>query len=50
LDRTADNEKEPTEILRWGLTHEYKNSDYQYIRGFKTWKMKKHTAKGVNEE
>lgn len=48
LNRTADNEKEPTEILRWGLTHEYKNSDYQYIRGFKTWRMIKHTAKGVS--
>ncbi|GAA4934341.1 glycosyhydrolase [Algibacter agarivorans] len=47
LDRTADNEKEPTEILRWGLTHQYKNSDYQYIRGFKTWRMRQHKAKGV---
>ncbi|NIJ45863.1 hypothetical protein FHR24_002334 [Wenyingzhuangia heitensis] len=47
LNRTADNEKEPTEILRWGLTHEYKNYDYQYIRGFRTERMKHHTAKGV---
>lgn len=47
LNRTADNEKEPTEILRWGLTHEYKNSDYQYIRRFETWRKKQHVAKGV---
>lgn len=46
LNRTVDNEKNPTEILRWGLTHEYKSWDYQYIRGFKTWNMKNHTAKG----
>ena len=46
LNRTADNEKEPTEILRWGLTHEYKSWDYQYIRRFTTWKMEHHTAKG----
>lgn len=47
LDRTADHEKEPTEILRWGLTHQYKNSDYQYIRRFSTWRIKRHVAKGV---
>ncbi len=50
LNRTADNEKEPTEILRWGLTHKYKNYDYQYIRGFKTSRMKHHTAKGIKKE
>ncbi|APZ45508.1 glycosyl hydrolase [Polaribacter reichenbachii] len=42
LNRTADNEKEPTEILRWGLTHEYKTWDYQYIRGFTTQTKKNH--------
>ncbi|ANW95081.1 glycosyl hydrolase [Wenyingzhuangia fucanilytica] len=47
LNRTADNEKEPTEILRWGLTHEYRTYNYQYIRGFKTARMIRHTAKGV---
>ena len=46
LNRTADHEKEPTEILRWGLTHEYRNWDYQYIRRFTTWRMEHHTAKG----
>lgn len=50
LNRTVDNEKEPTEILRWGLTHEYKNSDYQYIRRFSTWRKKQHVAKGVKVE
>lgn len=47
LNRTADNEINPTEILRWGLTHEYKTYDYQYIRRFTTWNMVKHKAKGV---
>lgn len=49
LNRTADNEKEPTEILRWGLTHEYMNYNYQYIRGFKTKVMRKHTANSDKE-
>jgi hypothetical protein len=44
LNRTADNEKEPTEILRWGLTHQYKTYNYQYIRGFKTEVRRQHTA------
>ncbi len=35
LNRTLDQEKAPLEVLRWGLTHEYKNYNYQYIRGFK---------------
>ena len=42
----ADNEKEPTEVLRWGLTHEYVSYDYQCIKGFTTERMEKHTAKG----
>ena len=50
LNRTADNEKEPTEILRWGLTHQYKNSDYQYIRRFTTRRIERHLAKGVKTE
>ncbi|MFG6686765.1 hypothetical protein ACGK9U_09305 [Mariniflexile sp. HNIBRBA6329] len=29
LNRTVDNNVNPTEILRCGLTHEYKNYDYQ---------------------
>lgn len=50
LNRTVDNGKNPTEILRWGLTHEYKSYNYQYIRGFKTWNIAKTTAKGVDKE
>ncbi len=50
LNRTADVEKEPCEILRWGLTHKYMNDDYQYIRRFTTWKLKHHTAKGERGE
>nr|WP_320118778.1 hypothetical protein [uncultured Marinifilum sp.] len=47
LNRSADNEKEPTEILRWGLTHEYKTYDYQYIRRFTSRRIVAHKAKGV---
>lgn len=48
INRTLDHEKEPTEALRWGLTHQYRNSDYQYIRGFKTQRKTTHTAKGAS--
>ncbi|MFI3285417.1 MAG: family 43 glycosylhydrolase [Rikenellaceae bacterium] len=48
LNRSADNEKAPTEILRWGLTHVYNTYDYQSILGFKSWNMTSHTAKGEN--
>jgi hypothetical protein len=40
LNRTVESEKDPLEVLGWGLTHEYKNYNYQYIRGFKTRKKK----------
>jgi hypothetical protein len=46
LDRTVDNEKEPTAIMRMGLTHEYKTYDWQYIRGFRSYVKRSHTAKG----
>jgi len=46
LNRTADNESNPTEVLRWGLTHEYKTYNWQYIRGFRSHQVKNHTAKG----
>ena len=45
INRTLDHEKEPTEALRWGLTHEYRTWDYQYIRGFKTKRKATHSAK-----
>ena len=46
LNRSADQQKEPTEILRWGLTHEYRSDDYQYIRRFSSRRVSHHTAKG----
>ena len=46
LNRSADNEKEPTEILRWGLTHVYNDYNYQSILGFKTWRKTTHAAIG----
>lgn len=50
LNRSADNDKEPTEILRWGLTHQYKNSDYQYIMRFETWTKEVHSAIGESQK
>ncbi|MFG0254420.1 MAG: glycoside hydrolase family 117 protein [Rhodopirellula sp. JB053] len=50
LNRTADNEKEPTEILRWGLTHEYKTWHYQHIRRFSSRRILNHTAVGESAE
>ncbi|WP_282049514.1 glycoside hydrolase family 117 protein [Maribacter aquivivus] len=46
LDRSADNEKEPTEILRWGLSHIYNNGDYQSIMSFTSERKTTHAAKG----
>jgi hypothetical protein len=46
LDRSADNEKEPTEILRWGLSHIYNNGDYQSIMSFRSERKTTHAAKG----
>ena len=48
LNRSADNEKEPTEILRWGLTHKYITSDYQAILRFSSQRKTSHVAKGAN--
>ena len=50
LNRSADVEAEPTEIMRWGLTHEYKDYNWQYIRGFRSHRVKSHKAKGVGGE
>lgn len=47
LNRAADNEKEPTEILRWGLTHKYQTWDYQVIRRFISKRKTEHVAKGA---
>ncbi len=42
VNRTVDSEKDPTEVLRWGLTHEYVTSDYQCIRRFSSWRKERH--------
>ncbi|MCW2120064.1 hypothetical protein M2326_002380 [Flavobacterium sp. 7A] len=46
LNRTADNEKEPTEILRWGLTHVYNSGNYQSIMRFTSERKTTHVAAG----
>lgn len=46
LNRTADTEKEPTEILRWGLTHIYNNYNEQSIMRFTSKRRTTHKAKG----
>ncbi|PKB43571.1 glycosyl hydrolase family 43 [Cellulophaga sp. RHA19] len=50
LNRSADTEKDPTEILRWGLTHIYNSSDYQSIMSFTSAKKTSHKAKGVKSK
>jgi hypothetical protein len=50
LNRSADNEKEPTEILRWGLSHMYNNYDEQSIMRFTSRRRVTHTAKGEASE
>lgn len=46
LNRTLDTEKEPFAGLEWGLTHQYMNDDYQYIRRFSGKRVTTHVAKG----
>lgn len=46
LNRAADNEIEPTSILRSGLTHVYNNADEQTIMRFTSRRRTSHTAKG----
>ena len=46
LNRAAETEKEPTEILRWGLTHVYNNYNYQSIMRFTSQRKTTHVAKG----
>lgn len=50
LNRTADAEKEPTEVLRWGLTHVYNTGDYQSIMRFSSERKTRHVAKGVKKD
>ncbi len=37
---------EPFKIFEWGLTHQYMNSNYQYIRRFEGRRKTNHVAKG----
>lgn len=46
LNRSLDTEKEPLAALEWGLTHEYKTGDYQYIRRFEGYRRTIHVARG----
>ncbi|PKA99720.1 glycosyl hydrolase family 43 [Flavobacteriaceae bacterium MAR_2009_75] len=50
LNRAADIEKEPTEILRWGLTHIYNNGDEQSIMRFSSRRRTVHAAKGESKK
>ncbi len=46
LNRAADNEAGPVEILSWGLTHVYNSYNYQSILRFEAWNKTTHAAKG----
>ena len=46
LNRSLDSEKAPLAALEWGLTHQYRSYDYQYIRRFHGKRRSHHVAKG----
>lgn len=46
LNRSLDTEAAPFGALEWGLTHQYKTYDYQYIRRFHGKRRTTHVAKG----
>ncbi|MEM8583344.1 MAG: family 43 glycosylhydrolase [Bacteroidota bacterium] len=48
LNRSLDADREPFAIFEWGLTHQYANDDYQYIRRFHGRRVSTHVAKGEN--
>ena len=50
LNRTLDTETEPAGALEWGLTHQYKSRDYQYIRRFEGRRRTTHSAKGESSK
>ena len=50
LNRSLDTETEPFGALEWGLTHQYRNDDYQYIQRFSGRRVKSHVAIGESEE
>jgi beta-xylosidase len=45
LNRTLDTE-EPFKIFEWGLTHEYKTYDWQWIRRYEGKRKTTHVARG----
>ena len=47
LNRSIDNESEPTSILRWGLTHELNNPNYQSIMRFSSRRVQPNIEKGA---
>jgi len=49
LNRTLNTEVEgePFQAFEWGLTHQYKTGDYQYIRRFEGKRRTTHKARGV---
>ncbi len=46
LNRALNSETNPIAALAWGLTHQYMNDDYQYIRRFHCERVTTHVAKG----
>ncbi|MEM6347018.1 MAG: glycosyl hydrolase [Bacteroidota bacterium] len=46
LNRSLDSEQNPLAILKWGLTHQYRTEEYQYIRRFHGRRVTTHVAKG----
>lgn len=46
LNRALDTEATPIAGLTWGLTHQYMNDNYQYIRRFHCSRVTTHVAKG----
>ncbi|MFI3289247.1 MAG: family 43 glycosylhydrolase [Rikenellaceae bacterium] len=49
LNRAADAERCPSEIMKWGLTHKYVTSDYQCIMRFTGYNKTTHAAKGEDQ-
>jgi hypothetical protein len=48
LDRSLDTERSPLSALEWGLTHQYQDSNWQYIRRFEGKRRTNHVAKGAS--
>ncbi|MHC4517107.1 MAG: glycoside hydrolase family 117 protein [Planctomycetota bacterium] len=47
LNRSLDSEREPLAALEWGLTHQYRTSNYQSIRRFRCRRVRRHVARGA---